>query len=53
LSYIVADSRQIIWREFLRSHCQHSTKAQRVLPHNVAWPFFPFCSGMAAMCLSP
>ena len=27
LSYIVADSRQIIWREFLRSHCQHSTKA--------------------------
>ena len=42
LSYIVADSRQIIWREFLRSHCKHSTKAQMVLPHNVAWPFFLF-----------
>ena len=42
LSYIVADSRQIIWREFLRSHCKHSTKAQMALPHNVAWPFFLF-----------
>jgi hypothetical protein len=42
LSYIVADSRQIMWRESLRSLCKHSTRAQMVLPHNVAWPFLPF-----------
>ena len=42
MNHIVADSRQIIWREFLRSHCKHSTKAQMALPHNVAWPFFLF-----------
>src|SRR5216683_5137745 len=38
----MADSRQIIWRESLRSLCKHSTRAQTVLPHNVAWPFLPF-----------
>src|SRR5437879_13715085 len=38
----MADSRQIIWRESLRSRCKHSTRTQTVLPHNVAWPFFPF-----------
>src|SRR5712691_249654 len=38
----MADFRQIIWRESLRSRCQYSTKAQTVLPHNVAWPFLPF-----------
>src|SRR5882724_696091 len=42
LSYIMADSRQIIWRESLRSLCKHSTRAQTVLPHKVAWPFLPF-----------
>src|SRR5262249_7709975 len=42
LSYIVADFRQIIWRESLRSLCKHSTRASTVLPDNVAWPFFPF-----------
>jgi hypothetical protein len=42
LSYIMADSRQIIWRESLRSLCKHSTRAQTVLPHNVACPFLPF-----------
>jgi hypothetical protein len=54
LSYIVADFRQIIWRESLRSLCKHSTRAPTVLPHNVAWPFLPFWSwcgrpGSAAM----
>jgi hypothetical protein len=44
LSYIVADFRQIIWRESLRSLCKHSTRAPTVLPHNVAWPFLPFWS---------
>ena len=44
LSHIMADFCQIIWREFLLSHCKHSTRAQMVLPHNVAWPFFPFLS---------
>jgi len=39
---IMADSRQIIWRESLRSLCKHSTRAHTVLPHNVAWPFSPF-----------
>src|SRR6266571_3604003 len=38
----MADSRQIIWRESLRSLCKHSTRVQTVLPHNVAWPFLPF-----------
>src|SRR6266851_82466 len=38
----MADSRQIIWRESLRSLCKHSIRAQTVLPHNVAWPFLPF-----------
>src|SRR6266566_4771446 len=38
----MADFCQIIWREFLRSHWKHSTRAQMVLPHNVAWSFFPF-----------
>src|SRR5712691_6407600 len=38
----MADFRQIIWRESLRSRCKHSTRAQTVLPHNVAWPFCPF-----------
>src|SRR2546425_10778937 len=42
LSHIMADSRQIIWRESLRSLCKHSTMTQKVLPHNVAWPFLPF-----------
>jgi hypothetical protein len=42
LSHIMADSRQIIWRESLRSLCKHSTRVQTVLPHNVAWPFLPF-----------
>jgi len=40
--YLVADSRQIIWRESLRSLCKHSARAPTVLPHNVAWPFLPF-----------
>jgi hypothetical protein len=39
LSHIMADSRQIIWRESLRSLCKHSTMTQMVLPHNVAWRF--------------
>src|SRR5712691_1717012 len=38
----MADSRQIIWRESLRSRCKHSARAQTVLPHNVACPFLPF-----------
>jgi hypothetical protein len=42
LSHIMADSRQIIWRESRRSLCKHSTMTQKVLPHNVAWPFLPF-----------
>src|SRR5215471_6678510 len=42
LSHIMADFRQIIWRKFLRSLCKYNTMAQKVLPHNVAWPFFPF-----------
>ena len=42
LSHIMADSRQIIGRESLRSLCKHSTMTQKVLPHNVAWPFLPF-----------
>src|SRR5215470_11074361 len=37
----MADSRQIIWRESLRSRCKHSTRVPTVLPHNVAWPFLP------------
>ena len=54
LSHIMADSRQIIWREFLRSLCKHSSRAQTVLPHNLAWlflPFLPWCGrhGSAAM----
>ena len=54
LSHIMADSRQIIWRESLRSRCKHSTRAQTVLPHNLAWlflPFLPWCGrhGSAAM----
>ena len=42
LSYIMADSRQIMWRKFLRNLCKYSTMAQKVLPHNLAWPFLPF-----------
>ena len=42
LSHIVADFRQIMWRKFLRNLCQYSTMTQKVLPHNVAWPFLPF-----------
>jgi hypothetical protein len=42
LSHIMADSRQIIWRKSLRSLCKHSTMTQKVLPHNLAWPFLPF-----------
>jgi hypothetical protein len=42
LSHIVADFRQIIWRKFLRSLCKYNTMAQKVLPHNVAWPFSDF-----------
>ena len=42
LSHIMADFRQIMWRKFLRTLCKDSTRAQTVLPHNVAWPFFPF-----------
>src|SRR5262245_40687016 len=38
----MADFRQIIWRESLRSLCKHSTRVHTVLPHNVAWPFLPF-----------
>jgi hypothetical protein len=38
----MADFRQIMWRKFLRSLCQHSTRAQTVLPHNVAYPFSYF-----------
>src|SRR5437870_13290494 len=36
VSHIMADSRQIIWRESLQSRCKHSTRAQMLLPHNVA-----------------
>jgi hypothetical protein len=39
LSHIVADFRQIMWRKFLRSPCKYNTMVQKVLPHNVAWPF--------------
>jgi hypothetical protein len=42
LSHIMADFCQIIWRKFLRNLCQYSTMTQNLLPHNVAWPFFPF-----------
>src|SRR5882724_4448012 len=54
LSHIMADSRQIIWRESLRSLCKYITRARTVLPHNVVWPFLPFLpwcgrSGSAAM----
>src|SRR5262249_41850060 len=54
MNQIMADSRQLIWRESLRSRCKHSTTALTVLPHNVAWPFLPFlpwwgCSVSAAM----
>src|SRR2546425_4532031 len=55
LSHIMADSRQIIWRESLRSLCKHSTMTQKVLPHNVAWPFLPFllswCGPLSAAIL--
>ncbi len=54
LSHIVADFRLIIWRKLLRTLCQYSAMTQKVLPHNVAWPFFPFlplwdCSRSAAI----
>jgi hypothetical protein len=42
LSHIMADFCQIMWRKFLRNLCQYSTMTQNLLPHNVAWPFFPF-----------
>ena len=42
LSHIMADFRQIMWRKFLRNLCKYRTMAQKVLPHNLAWPFFPF-----------
>src|SRR5262245_34567619 len=42
LSHIMADSRQIMWRKFLRSLCKYNTMEQQVLPHNVAWPFSTF-----------
>jgi len=42
LSHIMADSRQIMWRKFLRSLCKYNTMEQPVLPHNVAWPFSAF-----------
>ena len=42
MNHIVADFRQIMWRKFLRNLCQYSTMTQKVLPHNVAWPFLPF-----------
>src|SRR5437867_13318734 len=39
----------------LRSLCKHSTMAQKVLPHNVAWPFLPFlpswCGPLSAAIL--
>src|SRR5262245_38009703 len=38
----MADSRQIIWRESLRSLCKHCIRAQTVLPHKVACPVLPF-----------
>src|SRR5262245_27016305 len=31
-----------MWRKFLRNLCPYSTMMQKVLPHNVAWPFFSF-----------
>ena len=42
MNHIMADFRQIIWRKFLRNLCKYSTMAQKVLPHNLAWPFLPF-----------
>jgi hypothetical protein len=42
LSHIMADSRQIMWRKFLRSLYKDNTMEQPVLPHNVAWPFSAF-----------
>ena len=42
LSHIMADFRQIMLRKFLRNLCKYSTMAQKVLPHNLAWPFLPF-----------
>ena len=42
LSHIMADFCQIMWRKFLRNLCKYSTMAQKVLPHNLAWPFLPF-----------
>jgi hypothetical protein len=42
LSQIMADSRQIMWRKFLRSLCKYNTMEQTGLPHNVAWPFSAF-----------
>jgi len=42
LSHIMADSRQIMWRQFLRSLCKYNTMEQPALPHNVAWPFSAF-----------
>src|SRR6266849_7159413 len=45
LSHIMADFCQIIWRKFLRNLCQYSTMTQKLLPHNMAWPFFPFLPG--------
>ncbi len=41
----MADFCQIIWRKFLRNLCQYSTMTQKLLPHNMAWPFFPFLPG--------
>ena len=41
-SHIMADFCQIMWRKFLRNLSKYSTMAQKVLPHNLAWPFFPF-----------
>jgi hypothetical protein len=41
-NHIMADFRQIMWRKFLRNLCKYSTMAQKVLPHNLAWPFLPF-----------
>ena len=42
LSHIHADFRQIMWRKFPRNLCKYSTMAQKVLPHNLAWPFLLF-----------
>src|SRR5712692_4826170 len=55
LSHIVADFRQIMWRKFLRNLCQYSAMTQKVLPHNVAWPFSPllpsWCCPLSAAIL--